>query len=218
MAAKTACGFAIIRSGDRAERQIHFQKCILFVDLSISQIVFYAIIDNPEKTCYNYLCWCAESTLSGCGAVGSVLPWGGRGRPFKSGHSDQNQHAVSKIFRNCVFCFVWGNTREICNKILEQHQLTKRRLYTILKCTAFFCISSMRAACFVHCYPYSISPIRSFTTSPAMISPTTDGTKALLPGTCRRWVHLRAVPGGQMQWVLQLFAMSSFGAMGFSLE
>ena len=28
---------------------------------------------------------------SGCGAVGSVLPWGGRGRPFKSGHSDQNR-------------------------------------------------------------------------------------------------------------------------------
>ena len=26
---------------------------------------------------------------SGCGAVGSVLPWGGRGRLFKSGHSDQ---------------------------------------------------------------------------------------------------------------------------------
>ena len=126
-----------------------FRNTFLFVDLSISQIVFYAIIDNPEKTCYNYLCWCAESTLSGCGAVGSVLPWGGRGRPFKSGHSDQNQHAVSKIFRNCVFCFVWGNTREICNKILEQHQLTKRRLYTILKCTAFFCISSMRAVCFV---------------------------------------------------------------------
>ena len=61
-------------------------------------------------------------------------------------------------------------------------------------------------------------PTRSFITSPAMISPTTDGTKALLPGTCRRWVHFRAVPGGQMQWVLQLFAMSYFGAMGFSLE
>ena len=28
-------------------------------------------------------------SLSGCGAVGSALPWGGRGRPFKSGHSDQ---------------------------------------------------------------------------------------------------------------------------------
>ena len=26
---------------------------------------------------------------SGCGAVGSALPWGGRGRKFKSCHSDQ---------------------------------------------------------------------------------------------------------------------------------
>ena len=39
---------------------------------------------------------------SGCGAVGSVLPWGGRGRPFKSGHSDQKSNAVSGIFRRCV--------------------------------------------------------------------------------------------------------------------
>ena len=27
--------------------------------------------------------------VSGCGAVGSALPWGGRGRGFKSRHSDQ---------------------------------------------------------------------------------------------------------------------------------
>ena len=27
---------------------------------------------------------------SGCGAVGSALPWGGRGRGFKSRHSDQD--------------------------------------------------------------------------------------------------------------------------------
>ena len=34
----------------------------------------------------------AESSTddaSGCGAVGSALPWGGRGRGFKSRHSDQ---------------------------------------------------------------------------------------------------------------------------------
>ena len=135
MAAKTACGFAIIRSSDRAERQIHFQECILFADLSISQIVFYAIIDNPEKTCYNYICWCAESTLSGCGAVGSVLPWGGRGRPFKSGHSDQNQHAVSKIFRNCVFCFVWGNTglTNFLTNFSEEIQISKYILLDIIR-------------------------------------------------------------------------------------
>ena len=27
--------------------------------------------------------------MAGCGAVGSALPWGGRGRKFKSCHSDQ---------------------------------------------------------------------------------------------------------------------------------
>ena len=30
-----------------------------------------------------------RSQKSGCGAVGSALPWGGRGRTFKSCHSDQ---------------------------------------------------------------------------------------------------------------------------------
>ena len=34
--------------------------------------------------------------LSGCGAVGSALPWGGRGRPFKSGHSDHAGSARSE--------------------------------------------------------------------------------------------------------------------------
>ena len=31
---------------------------------------------------------------SGCGAVGSALPWGGRGRWFKSSHSDQKSGIV----------------------------------------------------------------------------------------------------------------------------
>ena len=31
--------------------------------------------------------------------------------------------------------------------------------------------------------------IRSFMTSPAIIRPATDGTKEMLPGTCRRTVH-----------------------------
>mgnify|MGYP006920908950 CR=1 FL=1 len=37
-------------------------------------------------------------------------------------------------------------------------------------------------------------------------------------GAARRWVHLRAVPGGQMQCWLQLMAISSTGVMAFSLE
>ena len=32
---------------------------------------------------------CRKEATSGCGAVGSALPWGGRGRKFKSCHSDQ---------------------------------------------------------------------------------------------------------------------------------
>ena len=36
-----------------------------------------------------YIVDCREhGSLTGCGAVGSALPWGGRGRGFKSRHSD----------------------------------------------------------------------------------------------------------------------------------
>ena len=38
-------------------------------------------------------------------------------------------------------------------------------------------------------------PAISFTTSPAIISPATDGTKATLPGISRRSVHLCSAPG-----------------------
>ena len=38
---------------------------------------------------------------SGCGAVGSALPWGGRGRGFKSRHSDQcDQHTPENRYSN----------------------------------------------------------------------------------------------------------------------
>ena len=35
--------------------------------------------------------------VSGCGAVGSALPWGGRGRKFKSCHSDQEKPRESLV-------------------------------------------------------------------------------------------------------------------------
>ena len=50
-----------------------------------------------------------------------------------------------------------------------------------------------------------------------MISPTTDGTKATLPGIARRSVHLCFAPGGQMQFERQLIAISSTGLIGSSL-
>lgn len=51
-------------------------------------------------------------------------------------------------------------------------------------------------------------------TSPAITNPATAGTKALLPGISRRSVQCRFVPGGQMQWVRQLIAISSMGFRG----
>ena len=46
-----------------------------------------------------YSCW---HIRSGCGAVGSALPWGGRGRWFKSSHSDNKTLGIFTISR--VFC------------------------------------------------------------------------------------------------------------------
>ena len=45
-----------------------------------------------------------KQMISGCGAGGSALPWGGRGRKFKSCHSDQKSTMVlNKSHR--AFCF-----------------------------------------------------------------------------------------------------------------
>ena len=40
---------------------------------------------------------------TGCGAVGSALPWGGRGRKFKSCHSDQKSVKIVRFSRIFLF-------------------------------------------------------------------------------------------------------------------
>ena len=60
-------------------------------------------------------------------------------------------------------------------------------------------------------------PHRSLTTSPAIISPTTEGTNAVEPGISLRTIHFR-VPGGQMQCCRQLMDGSSSGRVGCSVE
>ena len=71
--------------------------------------------------------------------------------------------------------------------------------YAQSKCGAHSKSSHTAGVCGLF-YPFiGTKPTRSFTTSPPMIRPATEGTKALEPGTERRWVHLRWVPGGQMQ-------------------
>ena len=59
----------------------------------------------PEKI-YFGACILAKGVLSylscessGCGAVGSALDWGSRGREFKSRHSDQVKRAEIERFR-----------------------------------------------------------------------------------------------------------------------
>ena len=42
-------------------------------------------------------------SLSGCGAVGSALDWGSRGREFKSRHSDQKYKIAFAILYFFVF-------------------------------------------------------------------------------------------------------------------
>lgn len=51
--------------------------------------------------------------LSGCGAVGSVLPWGGRGRRFKSGHSDQRKPTQFRGFFGIAWVFAFLEKMQI---------------------------------------------------------------------------------------------------------
>lgn len=43
---------------------------------------------------------------SGCGAVGSALDWGSRGREFKSRHSDQIEPETQITFQALFFIYL----------------------------------------------------------------------------------------------------------------
>ena len=60
-----------------------------------------------QKLCYNLY------AIAGCGAVGSALPWGGRGRKFESCHSDQRKPLKTvwlSGFLFACFSFIPANT------------------------------------------------------------------------------------------------------------
>ena len=52
----------------------------------------------------------AGTNKSGCGAVGSALPWGGRGRRFKSCHSEKTEIRMDLRF-SFVFSFILAKSR-----------------------------------------------------------------------------------------------------------
>ena len=83
-----------IRSGSnskKTEKKIIKKKKRLQKDLTNEKQ--YAIISRSQTT-------------SGCGAVGSALPWGGRGRKFKSCHSDQKSVRMHNSYGFFLFVFV----------------------------------------------------------------------------------------------------------------
>ena len=62
---------------------------------------------------YNIIC-----QVTGCGAVGSALPWGGRGRKFKSCHSD---HSVRSDNFSRFIVFIQG---EYTGKVLPDKKFS----------------------------------------------------------------------------------------------
>ena len=56
-----------------------------------------SVIQKHVATLHIKLCDKARNKASGCGAAGSALPWGGRGRKFKSCRSDQKSGVVTRF-------------------------------------------------------------------------------------------------------------------------
>lgn len=59
--------------------------------------------------------------MAGCGAVGSALPWGGRGRGFKSRHSDHKSTAILIELRWIFYCpkTAWNKAFRLFQHISE---------------------------------------------------------------------------------------------------
>jgi hypothetical protein len=106
---------------------------------------------------------------------------------------------------NCKFCQMCGEISMIAtrNELSQMRQLVLQQNLRITKVPPRI---------------YLENPDKSFTTSPAMISPATAGQKAEEPGTWRRSAQVRAEPGGQTQPVLQLLSSVSRGVRGGSWE
>ena len=73
-----------------------FEKISIFLMICLTQPCLFKFYSEFSKSFLKILLTsyrlCAIiANASGCGAVGSALPWGGRGRWFKSSHSDQKK-------------------------------------------------------------------------------------------------------------------------------
>lgn len=142
-----------------------------------------------------------------------------RSNHIRAGHEFERILALNSIFIICIHRQTSVSVK--CQIIFRIYSCLRLIVYT--KNQAFAASSDSKRLVLI-CAPQGRSRFyfyfaqRSFTTSPAIISPTTDGTNATLPGISLLSVHLCFAPGGQIQWFLQLIAMSSIGLVGFSSE
>ena len=90
-----------------------FEKISIFLMICLTQPCLFKFYSEFSKSFLKILLTsyrlCAIiANASGCGAVGSALPWGGRGRWFKSSHSD-NDRVENKSFSALFFAFSGQN-------------------------------------------------------------------------------------------------------------
>lgn len=103
--------------------------------------------------------------LSGCGAVGSVLPWGGRGRRFKSGHSDQRKPTQFRGFFGIAWAFCVSENRMF--RALFGHYFFKnrRRFFLpifVLGCKMFYQNTGCILIIFTNLFPCIWHPAQGF--------------------------------------------------------
>ena len=79
-----------------SQKALDFYKTRCYNIMALWEIARYFPVSSAQK-----------SHISGCGAVGSALPWGGRGRKFKSCHSDQK----GEIRKSLPFSFAHFHIR-----------------------------------------------------------------------------------------------------------
>ncbi len=125
---------------------------------------------------------------------------------------------------------IWGfrraidgaRTRGLDLGKVARYQLRHYRIKSVIVTTDLVIL--LQAITFVNNYflryfsPFYHHFTRSLMTSPAIISPTTEGTKAVEPGISLLSVHFLTVPGGHTQCCLQLMDISSCGLIAFSRE
>ena len=81
--------------------------------------LYWEILRTPEDGC-PYVCW------SNCNRI-SIVPWGGRGRKFKSCHSDQNRRfnrtSDFSLFYGLFRAFLWLHHLENVRYFFAQNRL-----------------------------------------------------------------------------------------------